>query len=87
MNNLHETTELTEELTKLDIVTAVAYEYPGYWAITLKDNQVFGLGDVNGPWGWNDEAGTLAGETEATEAKDIAREFEEWIKWLKVISA
>jgi hypothetical protein len=54
--------------------------------IILKDNRVFTLGDVNGNWGWNSEE-DIAGETEATEAKDIAREFEEWIKWLKVISA
>jgi hypothetical protein len=86
MNDLHETTELTEELNKLTIVRAVSYEFPGFWVIILKDNRVFTLGDVNGNWGWNDET-DIAGETEATEAKDIAREFEEWIKWLKVISA
>jgi hypothetical protein len=86
MNDLHETTELTEELNKLTIVRAVSYEFPGFWVIILKDNRVFTLGDVNGNWGWNSEE-DIAGETEATEAKDIAREFEEWIKWLKVISA
>jgi hypothetical protein len=83
VNNLHETTELTEELSNLDIVREVSYEFPGFWAIILKDNQVFGLGDVNGPWGWNDEAGTLAGETEATEAKDVANAFGEWVKGLQ----
>ncbi len=82
MNNLHETTELTEELSNLDIVRAVSYEFPGFWSIILKDNRVFGLGDVNGPWGWNDEDCDLAGDTEATEAKDIARDFAEWVKGL-----
>ena len=83
MNNLHETTELTEELSKLTIVRAVSYEFPGFWSIILKDNRVFGLGDVNGPWGWNDEAGTIEGETEATEAKDIARDFAEWLNGIE----
>ena len=83
MNNLHETNELTEELSKLDIVTAVAYEYPGHWVITLKDNRIFDLGDVNGPWGWNDIACDFLGETEATEAKDIASDFAEWLKGLQ----
>jgi hypothetical protein len=83
VNNLHETTELTEELSKLTIVRAVSYEFPGFWSIILKDNRVFGLGDVNGPWGWNDEAGTIEGETEATEAKDIARDFAEWLNGIE----
>jgi hypothetical protein len=82
MNDLHETTELTEELNKLTIVRAVSYEFPGFWVIILNNNRVFTLGDVNGPWGFNDEEGN-AGETEATEAKDIARDFAEWVEGLK----
>jgi hypothetical protein len=82
MNNLHETTELTEELSKLPIVRFASYEFPGFWSIILNDNRMFGLGDVNGPWGWNDEAGTIEGETEATEAKDIANDFATWVKGL-----
>jgi hypothetical protein len=82
VNNLHETTELTEELSNLTIVRAVSYEFPGVWHIYLKDNRVFYLGDVNGPYGWNDEHADLAGDTEATEAKDIARDFEAWLKGL-----
>jgi hypothetical protein len=83
MTNLHETTELTEELSKLTITKEVSYEFPGVWHIYLKDNRVFYLGDVNGPWGWNDEAGTIEGETEATEAKEVARDFAEWVKGLE----
>jgi hypothetical protein len=83
MNDLHETTELTEELNKLTIVRAVSYEFPGFWVIILKDNRVFNLGDVNGNWGWNDELADLAGDTEATEAKDIARDFAEWVNGLE----
>ena len=82
MNNLHETTELTEELNKLAIVRAVSYEFPGFWVIILKDNRVFNLGDANGPYGFNDEDCQFLGETEATEAKDIARDFEAWLKGL-----
>jgi hypothetical protein len=83
MNDLHETTELTEELNKLTIVRAISYEFPGFWVIILKDNRVFNLGDVNGNWGWNDELADLAGDTEATEAKDIARDFAEWVNGLE----
>ncbi len=83
MNNLHETTELTEELSKLSITKEAFYEFPGVWHIYLKDNRVFYLGDVNGPWGWNDMDADLAGDTEATEAKDIARDFAEWVKGLE----
>jgi hypothetical protein len=83
VNNLHETTELTEELKKLPIVRAVDYDFPGYWSIILKDNRAFYLGDVNGPWGWNDLHADLAGDTLATEAKDIARDFAEWVKGLE----
>jgi hypothetical protein len=80
MNNLHETTELAEELNKLPITRWVSYEFPGVWHIGLKDNRVFYLGDVNINWGWNDEHLDLAGETEATEAKDIASDFEKWVQ-------
>ena len=83
MNNLHETTELTEELNKLPIVRFVSYEFPGFWVIILKDNRVFNLGNVNGPFGFNDEQCHHLGETEATEAKDIARDFAQWVKALK----
>ena len=83
MNNLHETTELTEELSKLPIVREVAYEFPGVWVIILKDNRIFDMGDVNGPFGWNDIECQFLGETEATEAKDIARDFAEWVEGLK----
>jgi hypothetical protein len=51
--------------------------------IILNDNRVFNLGDVNGNWGWNDELADLAGDTEATEAKDIARDFAEWVNGLE----
>jgi hypothetical protein len=81
MNNLHESTELTEALNELPITRWVSYEFPGVWHIGLNDNQVFTLGDANNLWGWNDEAGN-AGETEATEAEDIASEFEKWVKGL-----
>jgi hypothetical protein len=83
LNNLHETTELTEELSKLPIVRFASYEFPGFWVIILKDNRVFNLGDVNGPFGFNDEQCHYLGETEATEAKDIARDFAEWVEGLK----
>jgi hypothetical protein len=83
MTNLHETTELTEELKKLPIVRDVAYEFPGVWVIILKDNRIFDLGDVNGPWGWNDINCDLMGDTLATEAKNIARDFGEWVKGLE----
>ena len=83
MNNLHETTELTEELSKLPIVRFATYEFPGHWVIVLNDNRMFDLGDVNGPWGWNDIACDSLGETEATEAKDIANAFGEWVKGLQ----
>lgn len=80
MNNLHETTELTQELSKLPNVRWVSYEFPGFWVIALKNNRTFSLGDINGPWGWNDNQTDLAGETEATEAKDIAKDFAKWVK-------
>jgi hypothetical protein len=79
MNNLHETTELTEELSKLEMTREVTYEFPGMWVIILKNNRIFHLGDVNGPWGWNDEAGN-AGETQATKGEDIASDFEKWVQ-------
>jgi hypothetical protein len=83
MNDLHETIELSEELKKLPIVRFVNYEFPGVWFIYLKDNRVFHLGDINENWGWSDEVGILAGETQATEAKDIAKDFADWVKGLK----
>jgi hypothetical protein len=79
MSNLHETTELLEELKKLQVTREITYEFPGVWHVYLNTNQVFFLGDANNLWGWNDEAGN-AGETEATEAKDIASDFEKWLK-------
>jgi hypothetical protein len=81
MNDLHETTELTEQLNNLPIVRWVSYEFPGVWHICLNTNEVFFLGDANNLWGWNDEAGN-AGETKATEAKQIASDFEKWVKGL-----
>ena len=73
---------LTSALMELPIVKSASYEYPGYWDITLTNGAVFYLGDVNGPYGWNDANADLAGDTEATEAKDIARDFAEWVKGL-----
>jgi hypothetical protein len=83
MTDLHETTELLEELKKLPIVRDASYEFPGVWHIYLNDNRVFYLGDVNVEWGWNDEAFDLAGDTQATQAKDIAKDFADWIKGLE----
>lgn len=83
MTDLHETTELSEELKKLPIVRFVDYEFPGVWFIYLKDNRVFHLGDVNTNWGWNDEICDLAGDTLATDAKGIASDFYKWVKGLE----
>jgi hypothetical protein len=83
MTDLHETTELLEELKKLSFTRDVSYEFPGVWHIYLNDNRVFYLGNVNGNYGWNDEQIDLAGDTEATEAKDIASDFYKWVKELE----
>ena len=45
---------------------------------------MFYLGDVNIEWGWNDENADLAGDTQATEAKDIASDFYKWVKGLEI---
>jgi hypothetical protein len=81
MSNLHETTELLEALNELAMTREVKYEFPGVYHVYLNNNEVFYLGDANNLWGWNDEAGN-AGETEATEAKEIASDFEKWVKGL-----
>jgi hypothetical protein len=78
MENLHETTELTESLEALEIVKAVSYEFPGVWHINLKNGKTYYLGDVNGNWGWDDGEGDLAGDTFKTTASEIANDFCEW---------
>jgi hypothetical protein len=78
MENLHETTELTESLEALEIVKAVSYEFPGVWHINLKSGKTYYLGDVNGNWGWDDGQGDLAGDTFKTTASEIANDFYEW---------
>ena len=82
MTDLHETTELTEALEALAIVETVSYEFPGYWEIKIINGKYYGLGDLNGPWGWNDQEGN-AGETEATQAPAIAEAFSNWVKGLQ----
>jgi len=82
MSNLHETTELTESLEALEIVQAVSYEFPGYWATTLKSGQTYYIGDTNGNWGWDDGLGDMFGDTFETNAPEIARAFFEWVESL-----
>jgi hypothetical protein len=82
MNQLHETTELTEALTALATVKTVSYEFPGFWNITLKNNLVFALGNVDGFWAWHDIHGITNGDTQKTDAHGIALDFAEWLKGL-----
>jgi hypothetical protein len=83
VNNLHETTELHDALMALPIVEAVSYEFPGYWDITMKDGAIYYLSDMNGPWAWNDHVADMYGDTPATEASDIAKDFAAWIELLE----
>jgi hypothetical protein len=82
VNNLHETAELTAELTALVGVEHVNYEFPGFWVIQTKDYGVYYLGDINGPWGWNDSEGELSGDTDATTAPAIAKAFSDYLEGL-----
>jgi hypothetical protein len=82
MNNLHETTELTETLGALETVETVSYEFPGFWNITLTNGLVFALGDVDGFWAWHDIHGITNGDTQKTNAEGIASDFAEWLKGL-----
>lgn len=76
--SLHENPEtLTDALLALDGVSAVSYEYPGFWAITTARG-AYDLGDAGGPIGWNDDNGEN-GETTATTPAEIARDFGAWL--------
>ena len=83
MNNLHETPTLKEALQALPTVETVNYEFPGYWVITLINGKNYYLGDVNGPWGWDDGEGNLSGDTYETEGPAIAEAFNNWVKGLQ----
>ena len=82
MNNLHETTELSEALEALEMVETVSYEFPGFWNITLSNGLIFALGNIDGFWAWHDIAGLTSGDTQKTNAKGIALDFAEWLNGL-----
>lgn len=63
-------------------ITAVSYEYPGFWLIETKTATYY-LGDVNEFISWHSEDGTLAGHLEGssmyTEPLEIAKAFSTWL--------
>lgn len=81
---IHETPEtLAKELSNQDGVSAVSYEYPGFWHITTEHGEIV-LGDVNTEIGWNGmHTTTLDGWTTETEPAKIANAFGKWLAELE----
>lgn len=71
-------TELEAELSNLDTVRSVFWEYGDYFYLETIWGD-YAVGNANGPIGWNDVEGTTEGETNATAPKAIAQDFEQWL--------
>lgn len=68
-------------------ITAVSYEYPGFWFIETKADS-YALGDVNGTIDWSNQVGTesygIPNSSEYTKTETIALAF---AKWLETVEA
>ena len=65
-------------LTRHPKVNRVSYEYPGFFVIDTTKGE-FILGDVNENVGWNNEEGTITGETQALTVSTITKDFLKWL--------
>ena len=63
-------------------ITAVSYEYPGFWFIETKADS-YALGDCNGTIDWSNQLGTdgdeLENSSEYTKPETIAKAFSAWL--------
>lgn len=68
-------------------ITAVSYEYPGFWLIETKSD-TYSLGDVNGFISWHTQDGTeadhLPNSSEYTKPETIALAFAKWVEQVEV---
>lgn len=63
-------------------ITAVSYEYPGFWFIETKADS-YALGDVNGTIDWSNQVGSegagLPNSSEYSKPEVIALAFAKWL--------